>query len=213
MKKTDTQKLVLTAILAAVLVLMAFTPLGYLNVNALNISFNMIPVAIGAIALGPTGGAVLGLVFGLTSFSRCFGLTALGTTLCGISIVRTFVLCVVPRVLDGFLIGLVYKLMSRRIKNSTVNFAVTGFLSAALNTVLYMSALVILFGNTDVIQSYWSKLAEGKNAIVFIAAFVGVNALVEMAAATLITAAVAFALKKARLISCEAAAEMPAPQQ
>ena len=40
-----------------------------------------IPVAVGAIVLGPISGAFLGLVFGLTSFSQCFGADTFGTTL------------------------------------------------------------------------------------------------------------------------------------
>ena len=82
MKKYDTKKLVLLALLTGLLVLMAFTPIGYLNIGPLSITFNMIPVAIGAVALGPTGSAVLGLVFGITSFAQCFGISAFGTVLC-----------------------------------------------------------------------------------------------------------------------------------
>ena len=40
----------------------------------LSITFNMIPVAIAAIAMGPLGGAIIGGVFGLISFLQCFGI-------------------------------------------------------------------------------------------------------------------------------------------
>ena len=36
-------------LMAAVLLLMAYTPLGYLNIGPLAISFNVIPVAISAV--------------------------------------------------------------------------------------------------------------------------------------------------------------------
>ena len=46
-------------------------------------------VVIGAIILGPTAGAILGGVFGITSFIQCFGISAFGTLLFGINPVLT----------------------------------------------------------------------------------------------------------------------------
>ena len=60
------------AVLIAIMLILAFTPLGYLRIGPLAISLMTIPVVIGAMILGPAGGAVLGLVFGLTSFYQCF---------------------------------------------------------------------------------------------------------------------------------------------
>ena len=60
------------AVLIAIMLILAFTPLGYLRIGPLAISLMTIPVVIGAMILGPAGGAVLGLVFGLKSFYQCF---------------------------------------------------------------------------------------------------------------------------------------------
>lgn len=60
-----------------------------------------------------------------------------------------------------------------------------------------MAALVLLFGNTEYIQG----LIDGRNVIVFICSFVGINAVFEMIASTIITGLVGFALYKAKLIS------------
>ena len=57
-KTITTTNLVLLGMMTGVLLLMAYTPLGYLNIGPLAISFNMIPVAITAIALGPVGGLI-----------------------------------------------------------------------------------------------------------------------------------------------------------
>ena len=57
--KLTTTQITMLGLMAAVLLLMAYTPLGYLNIGPLAITFNMIPVAIAAIACGPLGGAVL----------------------------------------------------------------------------------------------------------------------------------------------------------
>ena len=56
------------ALMVAIIFMMAFTPLGYLRTPGLSITFLTVPVAVGAVLLGPKGGAVCGLAFGLTSF-------------------------------------------------------------------------------------------------------------------------------------------------
>ena len=69
-KKFTTSQITLLGLMIAILLLMAYTPLGYLNIGPLAITFNIIPVAISAITMGPVGGAIAGAVFGLTSFGH-----------------------------------------------------------------------------------------------------------------------------------------------
>ena len=114
--KFGTRQLVTTAMLCAILLLMSFTPFGYLNIGPLAISFNMIPVAIAAIALGPVGGRILGSLFGITSFLQCMGIggtSGMGVILFGISPFLAFVQRFVPRLLAGFLAGLVFKAINK----------------------------------------------------------------------------------------------------
>lgn len=66
--RTNTRWLTQLALLVAVLLVMNYTPLGYLQVGPLSMSLLTIPVAIGAMTLGPVAGAILGGVFGTTSF-------------------------------------------------------------------------------------------------------------------------------------------------
>lgn len=73
--KLSTKYLVELALLVAVILLMAFTPIGYIKTLGLEITLIVIPVAVGAVTLGPTGGAILGGVFGVTSFIQCFGMS------------------------------------------------------------------------------------------------------------------------------------------
>lgn len=194
-KKTmDIRSMVTLAMLSAIMLIMSFTPLGYLNIGPLAISLNMIPVGIAAIALGPMGGAVLGSLFGITSFLQCIGIggtSAMGAVLFEISPFLAFIQRFVPRLLAGLLSGLIYRGM-KKLTNPTVAGFVTGFAAALLNTVLFMSSLVLLFGNTEYVQG----LIAGRNVIVFICAFVGVNALVEMIAATAVVGIVGKVLHK-----------------
>lgn len=198
-KRFNTKQLTLLGLLTGVLLLMAYTPLGYLNIGPLAITFNIIPVALAAITLGPVGGAAMGAVFGITSFLQCIGVggtSAMGATLFSINPFLAFVQRFVPRLLDGYLLGYIFK-MVKKMSNVHVSCLVTGFFSAFLNTVFFMTALVLLFGNTPYIQ----EMIGGRNIIVFICTFVGINAVCEMIASTVITGAVGFALYKAGLFS------------
>ncbi len=196
--KFTVSQLVILGLMTAILLLMAYTPLGYLNIGPLAITFNVIPVAISAITLGPVGGAIAGGVFGLTSFLQCIGVggtSAMGAVLFGINPILAFIQRFVPRVLDGFLLGFIFR-GARKLTNVSVACLVTGFCSAFLNTVFFMSALVLLFGNTE----YMQGLIGGKNVILFVCGFVGINAVFEMLASTIITGAVGLALYKARFV-------------
>ena len=100
-KQSKTMRLTLMGLFAAVLLLMAYTPLGYLNIGPLAITFNVIPVALAAITLGPVGGAAMGAVFGLTSFLQCIGVggtSAMGAMLFGINPVLAFIQRFIPSI-------------------------------------------------------------------------------------------------------------------
>ena len=196
--KFTTSQLTILGLMSGILFLMAYTPLGYLNIGPLAVTFNVIPVAICAVVLGPTGGAVAGAVFGLTSFLQAMGIggtSALGAALFQIKPFLSAVQCFVPRILDGLLIGFIYRGMRKK-TNVYASCAVTGFFSAFLNTLFFMTALVVMFGNTEVIQN----LMGGRNVIIGCCMMVGVNAISEMVSSTIITAAVGTALSKAHLI-------------
>jgi len=175
----------------AIIVLMAFTPLGYLIIGpALTITFIMIPVVIGAITLGPAAGALLGAVFGLTSFARCFGAEPFGMVLLGISPVSTFITCMVPRVLMGWLSGLIFKALYKIDKTRLASYAVSCLSGAVLNTVLFMSSLMLLFGNSD----YIMEMRGGVGVLAFVVMMVGINGVVEALVCLVAGAAISKAL-------------------
>lgn len=198
MKKLSIRNFVVLALLIAILLLMSMTPLGYLNIGPLAITLNVVPLAVAAVALGPVGGLICGCVFGLTSFLQCLGVggsSAMGVMLFSINPFLAFVQRFVPRALDGLLLGWIYRGLSKKAK-PYVACAITGFLSAFLNTLFFMTALLVLFGGTEYVQG----LVAGRNLLVFVCAFVGINAVAEMAAATILTGAVGAALGKAGLL-------------
>lgn len=193
MKKLSTRDFVLLALLVAVLIV-----LGYVNIPqpaGLSITFNMVPVAIAAIVIGPLGGAIVGGAFGLISFLQCFGIcgfSGMGAALAGINPFLAFVQRFFPRLIDGLLLGYIYRLLRPR-TNVYAACAVTGFFAAFLNTLLFMTSLVWLFGSTEYMQTSMA----GRGMLAYIVAAVGINGLVEMLVSTVLTGAVGSALEKA----------------
>ena len=197
MKKNhvDTRRMVLLAMLSCILLIMSFTPLGYLPIGPLAISLNMIPVAIGAVALGPGGGAFLGAVFGITSCLQCVGIggtSPMGVILFEISPVLTILQRLVPRIMAGWLTGMTYRGLRKVHFNYSAYAA--GFSAALYNTLLFMTALIALFYNTEYLQG----LIGGSNVLLWAVLFVGINALLELLAATVIVGFVCKALEKLR---------------
>ncbi len=169
-------KMVQTAILLAVVLIMSFTPLGYLKTAGLEISLLSIPVAIGAMLVHPIAGAILGAAFGVTSFFQCFGLSLFGATLLNINPFYTFIVCVPTRILMGYLTGVFFKGILKIDKSKTVCYFLGALVAPLLNTILFVGTLLVFFWNTDYIQSF---NATGANVIVFFALFIGIQGLVE----------------------------------
>ncbi len=183
---------VLSLITAAIFVLQFITiPLG-----AITVSLSMVPVAIAAITLGPASGVLAGAIWGLASLLKALlGSSGLTSTLFVMNPFLTVILCFIPRMLDGFLIGCIYKFI-RKFANELISGSVTGFFSAFLNTVFFMSTIVLLFGNTEYVQN----MMGGKNVILFIVSIIAGNAVFEMLVATIVTGPVSAALKASGLV-------------
>lgn len=194
--KVDVRYMVTLAMLTAILLIMAMTPLGTLPIGPLSVSFIMIPVAIGAVMLGPVGGMIMGAIFGIASFLQCFGIgvpSPMGAVLAEISPFLAFVQRFIPRALAGLLCGYVYRGVKKLFGPAAAGY-VTGFCAALFNTILFMLSLVLLFGSTSYVQG----LIGGRNIIVFICAFVGIQAVVEMIADTVIVGAMSQVMTKIR---------------
>ena len=199
-KKMDVRALAILGLMTALVIVFSFTPIGSIPIGPLVITLNTIPVAIAAIALGPKGGLAMGCVFGLMSFLQCIGIgipSGMGAMLFSISPFLAFIQRFIPRALDGFLVGVIFRACEKKLGRGAC--FVAGFFSAFLNTLFFMSALVLLFGHTDYVQG----LMNGRNVIAFICAFVGINVVVEMISSTLIAGFVGTALYQAKILPLE----------
>ncbi|SEL40096.1 ECF transporter S component [Ruminococcus albus] len=198
MKRTNkTKNLVLMGVMTAIIFIMGLTPFGYIKTGTLSIALITIPVGIAAFALGPKGGALAGLSFGVTSAIMAFANpSALMVALTNISPVRTVILCVVPRILVGLLAGTIAQVLKTIKVPAPISGGIAGFSVAFLNTIFFMSTLLMMFGDSETVKGM-----EGhQNLVLFIIAVVTLNVAIEWISCTVITSGVALALSKARLI-------------
>lgn len=197
MKRTiDTRRLTQLALLTALLLVMNYTPLGYLPVGPLTMSLLTIPVAIGAMLLGPATGAWLGTVFGLTSFINAVeGKSAMTGAAFQYSPVLCFIMCVVARALMGLCCGLIYRAVTKALPEKEKLCAAIGGVSAPLlNTCFFMGSLVLFFYNIEFVQG----LVEAKgatNPLMFVVLMVGVQGMLEAIICCVVSAAVTVPVK------------------
>lgn len=198
----NTHKLVTLALLTALIIAMAFTPIGYFRVGAISITFLCIPVVIGAIVLGPGSGAILGGVFGVTSLVQCFGMDWFGTTLFGINPIFTIIMCLLPRILVGWLSGLIYRGISRFDKKGLGACAAASVSGALINTIGFTGLLVLFFasGIFPAATSFFEQMTAADvipeaSIIAVIGALITFNALFEAIVCLIIGTAITYALK------------------
>ena len=153
MKNEKTYELVLTALFTAIIVIMAFTPLGYIPLVVINATIIHIPVILGALFLGPKKGAFLGFAFGLTSFinntfkpvtaSAFVFSPVLAYRVAGVpGIFKSLYICFVPRILVGVVPYFVWLLVRRIAKGENgagrviVNLIASVILAASVRAFL-----------------------------------------------------------------------------
>lgn len=177
-------KPVFGALLAALIILLTFLSIS-LRIGPLVITLNCLPVAVGAVFLGPAYGAILGAVFGLSSFFTSFTSASLTTVLLGISPFYTFLMCVIPRVLCGWVPGLLFKALPKNSEPKRLaSAALCCGLTTLLNTTGFLSLMWVFFrdafvSNGDVIGKVGSQPTG--NVFVFIFALASINAIIEFA--------------------------------
>ena len=204
MKNEKTFELVLTALFTAIIIMMAYTPLGFINLGIINATIIHIPVILGALFLGPKRGAFLGFVFGLTSFLKntltpatasafVFSPVIASGTMGASGALRSTYICFVPRILVGVTPFFAYLLIKRFVKGKAgtgIALAFAGFTGAFTNTILVMSGIYILYKDAYA-EALEKEASEILNVIMGVVTF---NGVIEAALAAVIVAGVGAAL-------------------
>ncbi len=201
MNNKKTFNLVITALFAAIIILMAFVPyLGYLNLMIIKATLIHVPVIIGSIILGPKKGAFLGFIFGLTSLiNNTFNPSLLSFAFSpfynGGNLI-SLVICFVPRILVGVVPYFVYTGVNSLLKNmhgrNFISLPLAAVSGALTNTLLVMPMIYLFFREQFAAAKHISIDAVAGTVMTIIAA----NGIPEAIVAVIIVTAVATALIK-----------------
>jgi len=135
MSPSRTRKIVIAGVLSAISILLAVTPIGYLiTIAGVSATTMHIPVIIGAILEGPVVGALIGLVFGVTSLIRA----AVAPNGPVDPLFINPLLSVLPRLFIGPVAWLVWRALKRW---PVVGLAAAGAAGSITNTVLVLVML------------------------------------------------------------------------
>ncbi len=190
---------VLLGLFAAIILIMAFTPLGFIPLPFIKMTIIHIPVILGALLLGPKKGAALGFLFGLTSllsntmtpaitsftFTPFYPLpgTDQGTWL-------SLIVCFLPRILVGVVPYYVYiglqKLFRAKKEGNLGALAVAGVAGAMTNTIGVMGLIFLLFRDAYAA----AKAVEPGAVLGIILGIVGFNGVIEAIGAGILVGAV-----------------------
>ena len=152
-KKHDTKWMVSVALMAAIIIVLANTPLGMIQLPIIKATTVHIPVIIGAILLGPMAGAILGGVFGVCSLiSNTMAPTLLSfafspfLSTTGISgALKAIWVSVGCRILIGIAAGWLWQLFCKIKLNQLITLPLVGFVGSMVNTVTVMGSIYFLF--------------------------------------------------------------------
>ena len=152
-KKHDTRWMVSVALMAAIVIVLANTPLGMIQLPIIKATTVHIPVILGAILLGPGAGAILGAVFGICSLvSNTMAPTRLSfafspfLSTTGIpGALKAIWISVGCRILIGVVAGWLWVLFTKIKLNQFIALPIVGFVGSMVNTVTVMGSIYFLF--------------------------------------------------------------------
>ena len=152
-RRKDARWMAGVAMMAAIVVLLANTPLGMIPLVVTKATTVHIPVILGAILFGPLAGGILGGVFGvcsviintftpaLTSFAFSPFMSTTGLS----GAVKALWVAVGCRILIGVAAGWLWRALSRTRMNSWTALSIVGFTGSMVNTVTVMCSIFLLF--------------------------------------------------------------------
>lgn len=204
--KDNMRDTILLCLFIAIILVLAFTPLGMIQLPLIKATILHVPVIIGSVLFGPKKGAVLGFLFGLCSFvSNTFTPTALSFAFSPLIPAPgtdsgswlALVICFIPRILVGVLPWFVFQLLRLPFKKEnyqlrTIQLVITGAVGAFVNTGFVMSLIYVLFRD-----AYASMKGVGVDAVLgLIMGVVATNGVPEAIAAAVLTGAVCLPMQK-----------------
>ncbi len=138
-------KIVMTGILVAIIIVLQLIG-GSVKIGGTSFSFVLLPIVVGALTLGPTIGAVLGLVFGaMTVISGVTGQDYFTSVLMNEEPAFTVIVCLLKAVAAGFVPGIIWKALKK--KSEVVGVFIAAAAAPIANTAIFIIGGLLFFGD------------------------------------------------------------------
>jgi uncharacterized membrane protein len=155
MRTKDTRWSVTVALMMAVVIVLANTPLGLIQLPVIKATTVHIPVIIGAIVLGPLAGGILGATFGICSMISntmaptllSFAFSPFLSTTGLVGVVKSLWIAIGCRILLGVAAGWFWILLKKMGINQNIALVFTGFLASMFHTIIVMGSIYVLLAN------------------------------------------------------------------
>ncbi|GHU81743.1 membrane protein [Clostridia bacterium] len=194
MKNRRTLDLTQLGVFSAIIIILAFTPLGVISFGAVSATTLHIPVIIGAVVLGPRYGTILGGVMGLSTLLRAAIMPA--------SVLDPLfvnpLLSVLPRLLLGLFAGLVFvgvkKLLGKFLEDgklvTSISSGVAALAGTLTNTIFVLGFLALIYAEQVAATSV------GVAVSMIFGVIISTNGLIEILSAVILSIPVSLALIK-----------------
>lgn len=200
-RKHDTRWMVGVALMAAIVILLANTPLGMIQLPIIKATTVHIPVIIGAILFGPLAGSILGGIFGICSMISnttaptllSFAFSPFLSTTGIPGMLKAIWVSVGCRILIGLAAGWLWIGLKKLKLNDLIALPITGFVGSMVNTIFVMGSIFFLFA-----EQYAAAKQVAITAVFgLIMATVAASGIPEAIAAAILVTAITKALLKA----------------
>jgi len=192
MKKINTRKFAVVAVLTAITLFLAVTPWGIISIPPANMSFLCLPILIGTMLCGLKTGMFLSAIFGISSLVKAFTAPSLLIApLLGESPVLVVIMTIGARILIPVFAWLVYRAFEKKGKAIGLGTGLSALVGSLTNTVCYLGMMLL----------FYTMVGLDSTAVLSTVAGVGaLNGSLEAAAAIIICTPVVLAVKKAKLV-------------
>lgn len=163
--KNKIRKLTELALLAAIVFIFQMMG-GFIHIGPTSVSLVLVPIVIGAILTGPEGGAFLGLIFGLITYTAgVTGTDFFTAVLFQAQPYATALICFGKAILAGLCSGLVYRALEKK------SFVAASVLASAVapivNTGIFVLGCLFLVNGT-LSANLESFGASGQSVLTFV---------------------------------------------
>ncbi|MBE6671498.1 MAG: ECF transporter S component [Ruminococcaceae bacterium] len=192
--KSKIQSIVVTAILAAIIVVLQTFASG-IHIGPFTITLSLVPIVLGAVLYGPFQGAFLGAVFGVVvCVAVVTGADAGGFLMFQELHVLTLFLCVLKSTVAGFVAGLIFKLLGK--KNTYVGIAVAAVMAPICNTGILSIGMLLFYRE---LITGWAIGAGYSSALLYvILGVVGINFIAELVINVVLTPVIVRVIRAVR---------------